>query len=84
VPFYKRALRTLYVLANSNRSAPLADTSTRNAKPEPFVLSRIRNREAAGYLMKVYLLPRGKGDSATSPVRSSKSSSSEIATWHLT
>jgi hypothetical protein len=56
VPFCKRGLKTLYALANSNRSVPLVESSARKANPGPFVFSRIRNREAAGYLMKVYRL----------------------------
>jgi hypothetical protein len=56
VRFCKRTIRALYALTNSNRSAPLVDSSARNAKPVPFAFSRIRNREAAGYLMKVYRL----------------------------
>src|SRR5829696_3199842 len=64
VPFCKRGLKVLYALANSNRSAPPSVSSARKQSPEPFVLSRIRNRETAGYLISVYLLTARKVDSA--------------------
>jgi hypothetical protein len=60
VPLCKRGLKVLYALANSNLSVPLVESSARNANPGPFVFSRIRNRTAAGYLMKVYLLTAWK------------------------
>jgi hypothetical protein len=51
--------RILWSLAKS--SLPLyveqpPQSRARKRSPEPFPPSRIRNREAAGYLMKVYLL----------------------------
>jgi hypothetical protein len=53
--FCKRALTARYALANSNRSAPHSDSSGGRV-PSCFVLSRMRNRPAAGNLIKVYLL----------------------------
>jgi hypothetical protein len=55
VPISKPALGVLYALTNSDCSAPLVDSSARNASPDPIDFLRIRNREAAGTLMKVYL-----------------------------
>ena len=46
VPFCKRTIRALYALTNSNRSAPLVDSSARKANPIPFVFCRIRNDHA--------------------------------------
>jgi hypothetical protein len=50
------AVRTLYALVYSNRSAPFAVSSAWEHTPETFVLSRIRNRPSAENLIRVYLL----------------------------
>ena len=50
------AVRTLYALVYSDRSAPFAVSSAWKHNRDTFVLSRIRNRPSAGNLMKVYLL----------------------------
>jgi hypothetical protein len=56
VQICKRAPSALYALTNSNRSAPFVDSSARKRSSAPFVFCRIRNREAAEHLIKVYLL----------------------------
>jgi hypothetical protein len=56
VRFCKRAPRALYALTNSTCSAPFVGSSARDARPDLFVFCRIRNREAAVHLIKVYLL----------------------------
>jgi hypothetical protein len=50
------AVRTLYALVYSDRSAPFAVSSAWKHNRDTFVLSRIRNRPSAGNLMKGYLL----------------------------
>jgi hypothetical protein len=64
MPFSKRVLRALYALVSSKRLAPLSVSSARKRSPEPFALSRIGNRETAGYLISVYLLTARKVNSA--------------------
>ena len=56
MPFCKRVLMALYTLVSSKRSAPPSVSSARKRSPESFVFCRIRNREAARNLMKVYRL----------------------------
>jgi hypothetical protein len=64
VPFCKRVLRALYALISSRRSAPPSVSSARKRNSEAFVFSRIRNREAAGNLMTLYVLTAWKMNSA--------------------
>jgi hypothetical protein len=74
-------------LATSKLGAQPPESRARKRSPEPFVLCRIRNREAAGNLMKVYLLTAWIIDSADfafsafSEVSSLCSQPEKMATW---
>src|ERR671912_679330 len=49
VPFCKRALRALYALSNSNRSAPLVDSSAQNASARWFADLEVHQLQGGRY-----------------------------------